>query len=374
MRYYYQVCIITQAARPGKLKAGDASFPRPRPAAKGRTDEQVGIVPHRVDTGWLVVQAGLLPVVGCRSASSTDKAPRVLCSVFPVFLLAQAVAQGSGLQVELMLPANMGCPHDYSLSPEDMRKLTSADVLIVNGLGLEEFLGEPIRKANPRLKTIRAGEGIEGLLEIEDDHDEHAQPATVPATSAAKDGHVHGPDCEHRHEGLNPHVFASPRMAARMARKIAGELARAYPAHARLFADNAARVAGELDALADEFAQAGKTFARRKIVTEHAVFDYLARDGGLEIVAVIEEAPGQEPSAARMIELVKQVKDSHAAAVFTEPQYPAKVGQTIAREANVPVAGLDPVASGPDGAGIDYYHKTMRENLGTLRKILGTRE
>ena len=123
----------------------------------------------------------------------------------------------------------------------------------------------------------------------------------------------------------------------------------------------------------DQFAAAGKEFRSRKIVTEHAVFDYLARDAGLEIVAVVEESPGQEPSAAEMLELVKLVKSSGAGAVFTEPQYPAKVGQTIAKEAGVPVAVLDPVATGPDNPPLDYYQKIMATNLDTLRRTLGTK-
>ncbi len=332
---------------------------------------------------WLVLAGLPLAGLGCRPAARDQAKGRVLCSVYPVYLLTQAVARGSDLQVQLMLPSNMGCPHDYSLSPEDMRKLATADVLVVNGLGLEEFLGEPVRKANPNVKTIRAGEGVGDLLEMDHDHDvpaapdehghdEHAAPAAPaasgPAHGEAAHDHAHG----HRHEGPNPHIFASPRMAARMARRIAQELGKIYPAHARLFADNAAGVATDLDVLADEFARVGRTLARRKIVTEHGVFDYLARDCGLEVVAVVEEAPGQEPSAARMIELVKLIKDSGAAAVFTEPQYPAKVGQTIAKEAGVPVASLDPVASGPAEGGIQCYHDTMQKNLETLKKTLGT--
>ena len=61
---------------------------------------------------------------------------------------------------------------------------------------------------------------------------------------------------------------------------------------------------------------------------------------------------------------------SGAAALFTEPQYPAKVGETIAREIGIPVATLDPVASGPPDAPADYYEKTMRANLETLKRIL----
>jgi ABC-type Zn uptake system ZnuABC Zn-binding protein ZnuA len=160
-------------------------------------------------------------------------------------------------------------------------------------------------------------------------------------------------------------------MAARMVQNIAASLAAIDPPNALLYATNAKACADKLEKLANEFTEAAKTFPSRKIVTEHAVFDYLARDIGLEIVAVVEEAPGQAPSAAQMLEIIKQIKSSGAAALFTEPQYPAKVGQTIAAEAKIPVAALDPVASGPSDADADYYEKTMRYNLDTLKRVLG---
>ena len=69
--------------------------------------------------------------------------------------------------------------------------------------------------------------------------------------------------------------------------------------------------------------------------------------------------------------MIKTIKASGATAVFTEPQYPAAVGETIAREIGLPVATIDPVASGPDHAPLDYYETAMRKNLATLKRILG---
>jgi len=297
-------------------------------------------------------------LAGCKGPPGPGpaKSTRVLCSVFPVYLFTRAVTAGTGLQVLPLLPARSGCPHDYALMPEDMHKLISADVLVVNGAGLEEFLGEPIRKVNANMKVIQAVEGIEGLLSEKDEHGEKG-----PAGAH-----------EHEHAGVNPHVFASPKMAARMVRRIAAELGTLYPAHAERMAQNAQAYAAELEKLGDEFVAAVKTLRSRKIVTEHDVFDYLARDCGLEVVAVVEEVPGQEPSAARMLELAKQIRASGAAAIFIEPQYPAKVGRTLAGETNLPAATLDPVASGPEDAGVDYYQATMRANLRTLQAVLGT--
>jgi ABC-type Zn uptake system ZnuABC Zn-binding protein ZnuA len=293
------------------------------------------------------------------SPASEKQTIHVLCSTFPIYLFTRAVTEGrANVQVAEMLPAAMGCPHDYTLTPQDMRKIADANVFVANGLGMEEFLGEPIKRANDKILLIDTSAGIGDLIQITpEEHEEQEE---------AHEGH-------HHHAGANPHLFASPRMAARIVRRIAAEFSKIDPAGQALYTKNAEAYAASLDKLADDFAAALKNAPNKRIVTEHAVFDYLARDCRLEIVAVMEEHPGQEPSASGMLEIVRKIKASGTAAVFTEPQYPAKVGRTIAQEAGVPVAVLDPVASGPEDATPDYYEKTMRANLATLVEILGSK-
>lgn len=288
-------------------------------------------------------------LAGCSKdrADSGDgpKHLRVLCSTFPMYLFTLNVTAGrEDVIVESMLSGGMGCPHDYALTPQDMQKIAAADVFVVNGLGLEAFLGDPVKKANATITVIDTSQGIHDLIQIREENDQ---------------------------AGPNPHLFADPRMAARIVRNIAAELSRIDPAGADTYRKNAQAYSARLDKLADEFVAAGKGLRSTKIVTEHAVLDYLARSAGLQIASVIEETPGQEPSAAEMLALVKTIKASTASAVFTEPQYPAKVARTIAREAGIPVAVLDPVASGPDNPPLDYYETVIRGNLRVLQQTLG---
>jgi len=168
----------------------------------------------------------------------------------------------------------------------------------------------------------------------------------------------------------NPHMFASPGLAAIISRNIQAALAGADPAGAPVFTRNAEQYAARLTQLAAACSGMSAKLGSRRIVTEHAVFDYFARDCGLEIAAVIEETPGQEPAAARMLQLISEIRRSRAAALFTEPQYPARVGRAIAREAEIPDAVLDPVASGPDNPPLDYYEQVMRRNVDTLARTL----
>jgi zinc/manganese transport system substrate-binding protein/zinc transport system substrate-binding protein len=305
-----------------------------------------------------LIAAGLTTVV----ASGSD----VLCTTFPLYQITRNVSQGrNGVNVGLLLPASLGCPHHYSLTPQDMQKLARADVLVVNGLGMEEFLGAPVKKANPRLRVVDSSVGIEGVLQYAGD-DDHAHA----------DGHDHAEahdHAHHHHAGANPHLFASPRMAAVLAENIAAGLSKADPEGASVYFKNAKAYAGRMNALADEMAAAVKTLRNNRIVQPHGVFDYLARDIGLEVVAVTQPH-GQEPSAAEMLKLAGTIREKKAGAVITEPQYSAKVGQTLAKETGIPSAVLDPVASGPENAPLDYYEQTMRKNLETLRVTLGVKE
>jgi ABC-type Zn uptake system ZnuABC Zn-binding protein ZnuA len=274
-----------------------------------------------------------------------------------------------------MIPANLGCPHDYALTPQDMQKLAAAEVLVVNGLGMEEFLGAPVRKANPKIILIDSSKNISGILDYpEEDGHTHEKAASKHSHGKKGDKDKKSKHSHHEHDhhgGPNPHLFASPRMAAQLAANIATELSAIDPSNAALYTRNAKDYSDRLNRLADEFVQMGKTLRNPRVVTQHGVFDYLAADMGLEIVGVVQAHPGQEPSAAEMLKLTKTIKTKQAGALFTEPQYPPKVGAAIAKETGIPVALLDPAANGPDTAPLDYYETVMLRNLETIKATLG---
>ena len=111
----------------------------------------------------------LCMTLGLASFPGTGKADTpvrtVLSTTFPIHQIVRQVTAGrAGLSVVQMLPSQMGCPHDYALTPQDMYKLARADVFVVNGLGLEEFLGSPLKKANPHLFILDSAKDITQLL------------------------------------------------------------------------------------------------------------------------------------------------------------------------------------------------------------------
>lgn len=295
----------------------------------------------------------------------------ILATTFPIYQITRNVAQGrDGVRIDLMLSSQMGCPHDYALTPQDMQKLAKADILVVNGLGMEEFLGAPVKKANPKITVIDSSMGIRETIIYSGDHD-HAK--ALRHDEISDHGHAHhSEEKHHHHAGVNPHLFASPKMTAKLAMSIAEGLSKADPKGAAVYLKNARAYAGEMNKLAVDMAALGKRLKNNRIVQPHGVFDYLARDMGLTIVEVMQ-AHGQEPSASEMIHLVTTIREKRAGAIFTEPQYPEKAGKTLSKETGVPVAVLDPAATGPENAPLAYYETVMRRNMKTLESILGVK-
>lgn len=282
--------------------------------------------------------AAALLVLSLLQAPAAAKEPdlRVLASFLPIYLFARQVAgEAPGVSVEMMLPAMLGCPHDYVLTPGDMRKIARANLFLANGRGMEDFLGAPVLRANPAIRIVETASAVPPL------------------------------------DGANPHTWVSPRNAILQVRAIERALSAASPRNAPSFRRNADAYIGTLESLAREFDEAAARFRNRRIVAFHNVFDYLARDLGLTVVGYIEETPGQEPSAGEMAALVRRIRVAKAAVLLAEPQYPLRLAEMIAKEAGIPVRTLDPVATGSPSPAA--YEEAMRRNLAVLEEVLSAR-
>lgn len=295
-------------------------------------------------------------------AHAGTQAREYTATVFPVWILLQEIAGGvPGVNVSLLLPAGAGCPHDYAMTPADRRTLARADVLVMNGLGLEGFLGYASKRQSllkPGASIVIAAQNISGILPSEGSCSGHSHSG-------------HGKDaCS-----ANPHIFAAPSMMAQMARSIVSQLTSLDAANADRYRANGADIVGRLDALAAECRNSGEKLNARAVIAQHSAFDYLARDLGLSMEAHIQAHDGHEPSARAMLDLVRLIRAKKVAAVITEPQYPARAGRTLAAETGIPCITLDPAANGPAdlASPLDWYEKTMRDNLRTLEQALGTR-
>ena len=282
-----------------------------------------------------------LGISGCRPQAKVQvPAKLILCSFQPMYVAALNIAAGvPGVKVENMAGPQVGCLHDYQLTPKDMARIEVASIFVANGGGMERFL-QDVLKSRKDLPVVDASRGIELIM----------------GTGA---------------EGDNPHVWVSVSGAIAQARNIAEQFAALDTAHAALYRANGGRYAASLDSLRVRMHAALDAAPSRDIITFHEAFPYFAKEFGLTIVDVIEREPGSEPSAAELAATVRTVKARKVKALFAEPQYAAKAADAVARETGIPVRTLDPAVSGSDDP--RSYIRAMDANLLVLRQALGTK-
>jgi zinc transport system substrate-binding protein len=289
--------------------------------------------------GWLPVLLGAWFAAAAVRAQPEAQPLRIVTSFYPMYVATLNVAAAlPGVTVTNLTRPLTGCLHDYQLAPEDMITLTTADIFVINGAGMESFLDKAVRH-NPRLVVVDASAGIELIRE-----------GTAPDGAA------------------NPHVWVSVSDHLQQVANIAAGLAKADPGRAARYAANATAYRAQLEVLRTEMHQALAGARGRPIVTFHEAFPYFAREFGLHVAAVVEREPGAEPNAQELAATIRTVRAAGVQALFAEPQYPAKAAELIARETRAKVYILDPAVSGPPQA--DAYLVIMRRNLQVLRDAL----
>ncbi len=294
--------------------------------------------------GLLLILALMMTLAACSGCAAQGNDDTVIVtSFYPMYVFARNIAQGvPGVTVVNMADQSVGCLHDYQLQTRDMVTLETADVLIVNGGGMEQFM-DKIAQTYQELHVVTACEGI-AMLE------------------SAHSGHDHDHDHDHGEEAcvLNAHVWLDPALAQQQVKNIAGGLAKADPKNAAAYEANADAYSERIAALEEEIRAQLAPHQGEKIITFHEAFTYFAGAFGLEVAGLIEHDSGEEPGTRDLAKICDLVKELGIGALFVEPQYPQKAANTIARETGAKVYQLDPMVSG-DGE-MDSYERAMREN------------
>ncbi|MBZ5496141.1 MAG: metal ABC transporter substrate-binding protein [Acidobacteriia bacterium] len=273
--------------------------------------------------------------VNSKGSKMQDTRVPVVASILPLADFARQVG-GERVQVEVLVPAGAS-PHTYDLTPAQLKAVTRARVLVLNGVGLEFWAGKVISAAdNPHLTVVTVSEGLKILS---GDADE---------------------------PGGNPHTWLSPVDAMRQAEKIREALVTADPAGAEIYRANADRFQRELRRLDEEIRTAVAGFSSRRFIAFHAAWSYFAADYGLEETAVIERSPGQEPSPAEIAAIVRKAREIKARVIFAEPQFSTKAAEVIAEESGARVLLLNPLGRPPDYRYLDL----MRYNLSQISMAL----
>ena len=304
--------------------------------------------------------ASLVLVAGCTgsavspspSESTEAAADYTVIATTSVFADLAQLAVGDTVTIETIIPAGVDV-HTFEPSPADAQKLAGADLIVMNGLGLDEWALSLLEAA---------GKGEEDLLELAEGIDESNAWVYLEGEE-----HDEEESEEHGHGGTDPHIWLDPKGAAIYVERIAARVAAELPERATEI--ESARDAG-LAAIAalDEELRVGFAAvdaSARKIVTFHDGFGYFARAYEIEIVGVAVEAPGQEPSAKEIAALIDAIKGAGVTSVFSEAQFPSKVLDQVAAETGATV--LENLYSDALGdAPANSYLGAMRANAAAI--------
>lgn len=256
-----------------------------------------------------------------------------------------------GYQTEVLLGEIAGCPHDYSLTPADMKRLSTAKIVVINGGGMEGFLEGVIHRACPDAKIVDASKGI------------------LPPV---KKGCTNPTHCKHHHSHHNEHILVSPAMAAKAIHAIGSQL-RAInsndPAKAEKIGKNTLRYYNELQNLSrlySDFARALPA-GKKRVLIQHSVFEYLAKEAGFNVKGTIFQHDSQEPSAAEAAKLIKKIRKEQIFAIFAEAGKKSRMTERIAKEARVPVIYLEAT---PKNDSPEELLRVFIRDLLTLKKAV----
>jgi ABC-type Zn uptake system ZnuABC Zn-binding protein ZnuA len=239
---------------------------------------------------------------------------------------------GDRISVASIIPPGVG-PEDYEAKPDDARKLADAQLVVSNGVGLDDFLDRLLTSAGGEHPRLVLGDGIPTLT-------------------------VDGEE--------NPHFWLDPTLVKQYyVPAIAAKLAELDPDGKATYDANATAYGAELDALDAELKAKIEEIPveNRKLVTFHDAFPYFANHFGFELVGVILENVGQDPSASDLAALVEKVKAAHVNAVFSEAQFSPRLSETLAQEAGVTQVVTTLYNDALGDAPADTYLGMMRWNV-----------
>ena len=272
-------------------------------------------------------------------------------------ILADMVREVGGSEVEVYaLVGPNSDAHVFEPTPADAKRIASANLVVVNGLGFEGWLDRLIKASGYRGPVVVASKGIQSPLRLKEEP-----------------GHQH----THAHALPDPHAWQSLIHAERYVQTIHIALAAARPAQADAFAKRAGDYVQRLR-LADQAAKARIAAVapeRRRVITSHDAFGYFAAAYGITFYPLQGLATGSEPSAADIVRVIDQIKKNKVTAIFTENISDPRVLERIARDSGARVGGvLYADALTQPGTAADTYLKMMEHNVSTILQAISFTE
>lgn len=334
-----------------------------------------------------------------KNTDEADDMLTVVTSFYPMYIAALNIVDGvEGVRLENLSEPQTGCLHDFQLTPEDMKLLSTADVFVINGGGIESFMSD-VAKAYPKLDVVEACEDVMLLSEddADSDHDrdhdadaesdsDHDHDHDADAESDSDHDHDHDADTEsdsdhdhdheadaesdsahdHDHGDENAHAWMSVPRYRTMVQTIASRLAEKDAKHADEYYSNAKAYDAKLAVLEEKINGIKSLTNGQNIIIFHEAYAYVADDFSMNACYLLDLDEERSVSAGEIKQVIGAIKDDSVSVILAEELYGKSMGDTVSRETDVHVVYIDPLNRGEYDK--DSYLDGMEHNIELIKE------
>lgn len=304
------------------------------------------------------------------SAKNTDEADdmlTVVTSFYPMYIATLNIVDGvEGVRLENLSEPQTGCLHDFQLTPEDMKLLSTADVFVINGGGIESFMSD-VAKAYPKLDVVEACEDVVLLSDDESDSDHEAD-----TESDSDHDHDHDADAEsdsahdHDHGDENAHAWMSVPRYRTLVQTIASRLAEKDAKHADEYYANAKAYDAKLAVLEEKINSIKSLTNGQNIIIFHEAYAYVADEFSMNACYLLDLDEERSVSAGEIKQVIGAIKEDGVSVILAEELYGKSMGDTVSRETDVHVVYIDPLNRGEYDK--DSYLDGMEHNIELIKE------
>ena len=308
------------------------------------------------------------------NTKNTDEADDILTvvtSFYPMYIAALNIVDGvEGVRLENLSEPQTGCLHDFQLTPEDMKLLSTADVFVINGGGIESFMSD-VAKAYPKLDVVEACEDV-ALLSEDDADSDHDHDHEADTKSDSDQDHDHEADAEsdsahdHDHGDENAHAWMSVPRYRTMVQTIASRLAEKDAKHADEYYANAKSYDAKLAVLEEKINSIKSLTNGQNITIFHEAYAYVADDFSMNACYLLDLDEERSVSAGEIKQVIGAIKDDGVSVILAEELYGKSMGDTVSRETDVHVIYIDPLNRGEYDK--DSYLDGMEHNIELIKE------
>ncbi len=278
-----------------------------------------------------ILFAGLF-VKAFGSGKDTAEKFTVVTSFYPVYIAAaNVVGDCPDILLKNLSEPQTGCLHDFQLTPEDMKLLSTADLFLVNGGGMESFLTD-VAEQYQGLNIVETAEGLDGISE-------------------------------------NAHVFMSVNLYKKQVEAIADALSVAIPEQEEEFRRFAAEYNGKLEELEAQQEEIKAASEKASVISFHEAYEYLAKDYGFDIEYAINLDEERQISSKEASDVLSAALADGRRVILAEEQYGSELAEMVQKETGIEVYYLDTLVRGDYE--LDSYLNSMKKNINLLKLAFG---